>query len=567
MQDRPSTSDLWWKNAVIYCLDVETFYDCDGDGIGDLRGLTERHRLPRRARRHLPLADAVLPDAGPRRRLRHHRLLRRRPAARHARRLRRAGPHRARPRHPGDRRPRRQPHLRPAPVVPGGAAQRRTRRTATSTSGATSRRRTARPSVVFPDQEDSIWELRREGRRSTTCTASTRTSPTSTSPTRAVRDEIAQDHRLLAASSGCPASGSTPCRSCIETTGTAGADATGRPARLPARPARVPRAAAAATRSCSARSTCPHEEQQAFFGGEDGDELHHAVRLHRRCRRIYLVAGARGRRAAGRGAARRARRSRRDSQWATFVRNHDELTLDKLTDAERQEVFAAFGPDPDMQLYGRGLRRRLPTDARRRPAPHPDGLQPAVLPARHAGAVLRRGDRHGREPRRRGPAGGAHPDAVDRRAATAASRPRRPRRLAGPLPTGAFGPEHVNVAAQRHDPDSLLSFVRALIRRYRDARSSAGPTSRCSTTTPRRCSPTSADVDERRLLALHNLGADDAHRRPRPGPVPRGRCCATCSAAGPDRPLDPSGRVELAVDGSSGVSGCGCCAPGGPAYA
>ena len=36
------TSDLWWKNAVIYCLDVETFLDWDGDGIGDLRGLTER---------------------------------------------------------------------------------------------------------------------------------------------------------------------------------------------------------------------------------------------------------------------------------------------------------------------------------------------------------------------------------------------------------------------------------------------------------------------------------------------------------------------------------------------
>ena len=35
-------SDLWWKNAVIYCLDVETFYDSDGDGMGDLTGLIER---------------------------------------------------------------------------------------------------------------------------------------------------------------------------------------------------------------------------------------------------------------------------------------------------------------------------------------------------------------------------------------------------------------------------------------------------------------------------------------------------------------------------------------------
>ena len=36
------TSDLWWKTAVIYCLDVETYLDADGDGVGDLRGLAQR---------------------------------------------------------------------------------------------------------------------------------------------------------------------------------------------------------------------------------------------------------------------------------------------------------------------------------------------------------------------------------------------------------------------------------------------------------------------------------------------------------------------------------------------
>ncbi len=50
-----------------------------------------------------------------------------------------------------------------------------------------------------------------------------------------------------------------------------------------------------------------------------------------------------------------------DCQWAHFVRNHDELTLDKLSPEERAEVFAAFGPEPEMQMYGRGLRRRLPS--------------------------------------------------------------------------------------------------------------------------------------------------------------------------------------------------------------
>ena len=116
-----ATSDLWWKSAILYCLDVETYLDSNADGVGDLPGLTERIDYLGGHRRLVPVADAVLPLAAQGRRLRHHRLLRRRPAARHARRPRRAGPHRARPRHPRDRRPGDEPHLRPAPVVPGRA--------------------------------------------------------------------------------------------------------------------------------------------------------------------------------------------------------------------------------------------------------------------------------------------------------------------------------------------------------------------------------------------------------------------------------------------------------------
>jgi len=48
----------------------------------------------------------------------------------------------------------------------------------------------------------------------------------------------------------------------------------------------------------------------------------------------------------------------RDAGWATFLRNHDELSLDKLTEEERDDVFAAFGPEKDMQIYGHGIRRR-----------------------------------------------------------------------------------------------------------------------------------------------------------------------------------------------------------------
>ena len=34
--------NLWYKNAIVYCLDVETFIDSDGDGVGDFRGLADR---------------------------------------------------------------------------------------------------------------------------------------------------------------------------------------------------------------------------------------------------------------------------------------------------------------------------------------------------------------------------------------------------------------------------------------------------------------------------------------------------------------------------------------------
>lgn len=50
----------------------------------------------------------------------------------------------------------------------------------------------------------------------------------------------------------------------------------------------------------------------------------------------------------------------RSGQWLNFVRHHDELTLDQLNDAEQNEIFQAFAPEEQMQIYGRGIRRRLP---------------------------------------------------------------------------------------------------------------------------------------------------------------------------------------------------------------
>ncbi|MDT0261181.1 alpha-amylase family protein [Jatrophihabitans sp. DSM 44399] len=47
------------------------------------------------------------------------------------------------------------------------------------------------------------------------------------------------------------------------------------------------------------------------------------------------------------------------AQWATFLRNHDELDLSKLTDEQRADVMAAFAPKATMRIYDRGIRRRL----------------------------------------------------------------------------------------------------------------------------------------------------------------------------------------------------------------
>jgi trehalose synthase len=102
----------------------------------------------------------------------------------------------------------------------------------------------------------------------------------------------------------------------------------------------------------------PPAQQREFFGDEDGDELH--LVLSFTINQAMFLAFARGEAAPLEGALRALPPIPADSQWANFVRNHDELTLDKLSDDERAEVFAAFGPEARHQLYGRGLRRRLP---------------------------------------------------------------------------------------------------------------------------------------------------------------------------------------------------------------
>ena len=157
-------------------------------------------------------------------------------------------------------------------------------------------------------------------------------------------------------------------------------------------------------------------------------------------------------------------------QWATFLRNHDELSLDKLSDAEREEVYGVFGPEERMQVYGRGLRRRL--------APMLDGdpdrlaLAFSLMFALPGTPVIWYGDEIGLGEN----LGLDARDAVrcpmqwtDGPGAGFSSAP--PETFVRALATGErFSPGAVNVAEQRSRPDSLLERVRALATLRRAAR-------------------------------------------------------------------------------------------------
>jgi maltose alpha-D-glucosyltransferase / alpha-amylase len=99
-------------------------------------------------------------------------------------------------------------------------------------------------------------------------------------------------------------------------------------------------------------------------------------------------------------------------QWCTFLRNHDELTLEMVTEEERQWMWKEYAPEPRMKL-NLGIRRRLAPllDNDRRKIELANSLL-FTCPARPS--LLRRRDRHGRQPRPVRPQRRPHADAMGR---------------------------------------------------------------------------------------------------------------------------------------------------------
>jgi maltose alpha-D-glucosyltransferase/alpha-amylase len=153
-------------------------------------------------------------------------------------------------------------------------------------------------------------------------------------------------------------------------------------------------------------------------------------------------------------------------QWATFVRNHDEIDLSKLTEDERTDVFRAFAADPKMQLYDRGIRRRL--------APMLDGdrtrieLAFSLLLSLPGTPVVYYGDEIGMGEDLSIPERGPVRTPMQWSDAKNAGFSTAPRdRLGVPVvSSGPFGYRSVNVADQQRDYGSLLNWVeRAIVAR------------------------------------------------------------------------------------------------------
>src|ERR1700691_2457020 len=201
------------------------------------------------------------------------------------------------------------------------------------------------------------------------------------------------------------------------------------------------------------------ETDMEYFG-RDGDRMHMMFNFQVNQYLFYALASADTRPLAEALAATKPRPA--TAQWGLFLRNHDELDLGRLTKPQREAVFKAFGPDKNMQLYDRGIRRRLAPmlggDRRRLE------LAYSLMCTLPGTPVIRYGDEIGM---------GDNLDLPERNCArtpmqwsmepqggfTKNDKPCSPL-----IDKGPYGYEHINVAKQRRDPNSMLNWTERIIR-------------------------------------------------------------------------------------------------------
>jgi maltose alpha-D-glucosyltransferase/alpha-amylase len=194
------------------------------------------------------------------------------------------------------------------------------------------------------------------------------------------------------------------------------------------------------------------------------------------------------------------------AQWATFLRNHDEVDLSRLSKKEQAECFAAFGPEPSMQLYDRGIRRRLASmldgdQARLRLAYSLQFTLPGT-PVLRYGEELGMGDDLSLPERAalRTPMQWSNTKNGGFTSSDDVVRP--------VIADGPFGYPKVNVASARQDPDSLLRWFEQMIRTLRECPEVG--TGTCTPIDVGQPSVLAHRMDARQgvLLFLHNRGSE-----------------------------------------------------------
>src|SRR3954467_15656130 len=444
------TSDLWWKNATVYCLDVETYHDADGDGCGDMVGLIERvdhaARLGATCLWLMPFYPTPNRDDGYD-----------------------VADYLAVDPRLGD--------LGDVPDVIRHARDRGLRVIVDLVVNHTSDQhpwfRAARARRSSPFRDYYVWSDDPESEEGTTPDKWTWDEeagqyynhsfapfqPDLNIANPAVRDEIAKivGFWLALGASGFRMD-AVPFL--VEEVNARGIDPDdGKRWLHDLREYALRRSGEA---MLMGEANVAMDDIESFFE-DHGDALH--LQLGFLINQRLWLALARGEASPLEDLIRRLPVPPRDAGWGTFLRNHDELTLDKLEPAERDEVFAAFGPEKEMQIYGHGIRPR--------PAPMLGGDGPrlrmawSLMYSLPGTPVMLYGDEIGmgenlslegrmsvRTPMQWAAGAGAG-------VSTGGG-------LVRPVPHGDFGPDRVNVADQRHDPGSLLAFMSRLIHRRRE---------------------------------------------------------------------------------------------------